>query len=260
MPTKISWCDEVWNPITGCEPISAGCKNCYAKRMANRLRGRFGYPQDDPFKPGTVHWDKLTQPFHFKKSRRIFVGSMGDLFHDTALIRIFERIMNEIIKCPQHTFIMLTKRPKKMFEVLQGCDENALGLEFEYLIPLPNLWLGVSISKKDDLWMIEELLKIPAAKRFVSVEPMLGEINLQQNIRKIDWTICGAETGPGARPMARKWARSLRDQCKAAGVPFFMKQMSDKAPIPDDLNIKEFPQGEWRDSEGGKKWKKLKKL
>jgi len=232
--TKISWCDRVWNPVTGCSPISEGCQNCYARRMANRLKGRYGYPTDEPFRP-TFHPDRLDEPLHWKKPSRIFVCSMGDLFHERINDSIVDKIMRIIWQADQHIFLLLTKRP-------QNLTYYEIGLE-KHLCELPtNLWLGVSISTNKDLWMVETLLQIPAAKRFISCEPLLGPINLGKlSDPNISWIIVGGESGPKARPMNPDWARSLRDQCQAADVPFFFKQMSGKQPIPKDLMIREFP-------------------
>ena len=243
MPTKIEWCQETWNPVTGCSHAgSPGCDHCYAKRMAQRLKGRYGYPKDDPFKV-TSHPDRLDQPLKWEKPRRIFVVSMGDLFHEDVKYEWTDSIWSRMAKCPQHTFLVLTKRPERMSEFV-----SEVGV-FNYDV-LPNLWLGVTAENQataDE--RIPILLQIPAAVRFVSVEPMLSEIWIQnylnlyepttgkpgvkivgadmfgyQQKRFIDWVIVGGESGPCARPMHPDWARSIRDQCKAAGVPFFFKQ------------------------------------
>lgn len=243
--TKIEWCDEVYNPVTGCTPISEGCQNCYAKRMANRLKGRYGYPVDDPFRV-TFHPERLDQPLKWKKPRRIFVGSMGDLFHQKIDVdsSIYSSIFQIIRKCPQHTFMILTKRPGKMKWVFKHSFTE-----------LPNLWLGVTAENQEQAdERIPILLQIPAAVRFVSVEPLLSNIDLTKYLNRdkpqetinmeapsLNWVICGAETGPGARVTDDFWIRLLRDQCQEAGVQFFMKKVSGKRPIPDDLNVREFP-------------------
>lgn len=239
MPTKIEWATETWNPITGCTPISEGCENCYAKRMANRLKGRYGYPLDDPFKP-TFHRDRLKQPLKWKKPRIIFVSSMGDIFHNDVIRRGQNRkeclaeVWDVFFDCPQHTFLLLTKRPQNALAFYEWMSE------FEYRKPdYPNIWIGGSVStQKDADKIIPEILQIPAAVRFVSVEPMLGEMDIQEWIGSLigerrtfkhdllDWVICGAETGPGARIMKDRWAVDLYQQCKSAGVPFFFKKPS----------------------------------
>lgn len=247
--TKIEWADKTWNPITGCTPISEGCQNCYAKRMSKRLAGRCGYPKDKPFAV-TIHRDKFEQPLHWKKPSRIFVCSMGDLFDDAVPFRYIHEIWDVMKKCPQHNFLILTKRPEIMRIVLGRIYSlERLGAAMGFW---SHIWLGVTAEtqqRADE--RIPILLQTPAAKRFVSVEPMLGQIDLkhlQPNREveidclsgthgvisphagineKLDWVICGGETGPGARPMHPDWARSLRDQCQAAGTPFFFKSWGE---------------------------------
>ena len=250
MPTKIEWTDETWNPITGCKKVSDGCKNCYAERMAKRLAGRYGYPADDPFKP-TLHEDKLDVPLKWKKPRRIFVCSMGDLFHEDVHRETILRVWKTMAESPQHTFQVLTKRPERMMYILEQWMHPALRLSLvDHTWPLPNVWLGVTAENQETAdQRIPILLNTPAAVRFVSCEPLLGPVDLHPGwllpisptTSKLNQVIVGGESGPGARPMNPDWARSIRDQCKAAGVPFFMKQMSRKAPIPEDLMVREYP-------------------
>ena len=243
MGTKIEWAEETWNPITGCTQISEGCRNCYAKRMANRMRGRFGYPEDDPFRV-TVHYNKLHIPKEWKSGRMVFVCSMGDIFHEDVKSIDREEVFSVMKSTPQHTYLLLTKRAQEMQDWLIWYyaynKENIL----------KNIWTGVSVEKQaaaDE--RIPWLLQTPAAKRFVSCEPLLGPVDLRLIRREpcshvgcfshishpcegcgyqggrlpIDWVIAGGETGPGSRPMHPDWGRSLRDQCQAAGVPFFFK-------------------------------------
>jgi protein gp37 len=261
MSTKIEWADETWSPVTGCTPISEGCKNCYARRMSKRLAGRFGYPKDEPFRV-TTHPDKLEKPFHWKKPRRIFVVSMGDLFHGAVSFEYIAAVFGVMAANPQHMFLVLTKRPHLMLRWLESTLDtlkytNAHAGVCDYLVsvtlsrmfsiadndneeadricelvkqpkeiwPLPNVHLGVSVENQaaaDE--RIPLLLQTPAAKRFISIEPMLGAINLRLHRRNIDQVIVGAETGPGKRHMSRHWARSIRDQCITADVPFFFKK------------------------------------
>lgn len=237
MPTKIEWCDEVWNPITGCTPISEGCQNCYAKRMAKRLRGRFGYPDfPNEFKV-TFHPDRLDLPLKWRKPRRVFVNSMGDLFHDDVDTHWIDDVLEVIAACPQHTFMMLTKRPEnidhKLYEITKahGCRELGGG---DYL---PNLWLGVTAeNQKRADERIPLLLSIPAAKHFVSVEPMLGPVDLTNWLCPegdvLDWVIAGPETGPGARTCENWWIQHLTVDCKNAGVAFFDKRVGGKREWP----------------------------
>lgn len=240
--TKIEWADQVWNPVTGCTPISEGCLNCYAARMAKRLAGRYGYPKDEPFKPGTIHEDKFQEPYHWKQPQKVFVCSMGDLFHNDVPFRVVRNVLFPMFgNGRRHTYMILTKRPERMLQCLY---DNAP----DYL-PLKNLWLGVTAENQrtaDE--RIPILLQIPAAKHFVSVEPMLepiklpngrcqkcGGMNQKDGLRcevcgetaladRLDWVIAGPETGPGARPCNIDWVRDLQRQCAAAGVPFFDKK------------------------------------
>lgn len=251
--TKIAWADKAWNPVTGCSPISEGCQNCYAARMSKRLRGRFGYPADDPFRV-TFHLNKIGQPLKWKKPRRIFVCSMGDLFHNEVLDSWQFSIFKMIARTPRHTYLALTKRPYNMQDfIAQWVDEGRQ-------IP-DNLWLGVTVENQkcaDD--RIPVLLGIPAAVRFVSVEPCLEKVNLKlrgyavsgsiHSTRRIflRWVIIGCESGPKRRPCNIEWVRDLVEQCKEAGVPVFVKQLNlsgkvehDINKFPKDLQIREYP-------------------
>ncbi len=240
--SKIEWTNSTWSPVTGCSPISEGCDHCYAKRMATRLRGRCGYPQDDPFKV-TFHEDKLDQPLRWKKPQRIFVCSMGDLFHPDVPYAIYRSLALTFYSLKRHTFLLLTKRPERMAEIV---DEV-----FRYYYPgdwpFPNVWLGVTVELAEYLHRIPTLLQIPAAKRFVSLEPMLSPISLRwlvpsrewyrnklnkggvnefDGLRELSWVIAGCESGPGRRESKTQWFRNVKNQCVEAGVPFFLKQMS----------------------------------
>lgn len=248
--TKIEWTEESWNPVTGCTKKSYGCRNCYAERMANRLAGRFGYSKYFPFSV-TIHEDKLEKPLHWKKPRRIFVCSMGDLFHENIPFEFIKRVWNIIEQCPQHTFQILTKRPLELIAFtkwMAGDDDISIAHWPR------NCWLGVSVENQGAAdARIPILLQIPAAVRFVSVEPMLGPVDLKEikypdgdivtcvgksghlpppwNGATLDWVICGGESGPGARPMHPAWARSLRDQCQDTGTSFFFKQWGNWKPL-----------------------------
>lgn len=247
--TKIEWADHSWNPITGCSPVSEGCQNCYAKRMAYRLKGRYGYLKDDPFRV-TFHSDRLEEPLYWKKPSRIFVCSMGDLFHAEVKHEWIDKIWEIMAFCHQHTFLILTKRPQNIESMLYGssqivCRELGGG---DYL---PNLWLGVSVENQrtaDE--RISVLLQIPAAKRFVSVEPMLSEIDLLPYLnpysKRLDQIICGCESGPKRRMTEINWVRNLRDQCRHVEIPFFLKQIEInwkvvKMPKLDGCEWNKFP-------------------
>ena len=235
--TKIEWTDAVWQPVTGCTPVSEGCRNCYARRMAMRLRGRYGYPEADPFAV-TTHPDRLDEPFHWRKPRAVFVCSMGDLFHKDVPGEFISDVLSIIERNQQHTFIILTKRPGRFFVLYNKATRYFCG-GGDYL---PNVILGVSVeNQKTADERIPILLKTPAAKRIVSYEPALEPVDFmaylplaRSDIRGLvynprggpflDGVIMGGESGPGARPMHPAWARSVRDQCEAAEVPFFFKQ------------------------------------
>jgi protein gp37 len=213
--------------------------------MANRLKGRYGYPKDDPFRV-TFHPDRLEEPGKWRKPQRIFVCSMGDLFHKNVKIEWIDQVISEITYDYEHTFLILTKRPL----IALNYFNNSFPVTQDEV--LPNLWIGVSIEdQKTADERIPILLQIPAAKRFVSVEPMLGPVDIKwaisrnrldigagflergmfspgmETLRPLDWVIAGGETGPGARPMHPDWVRSLRNQCQAAGVPFFFKHWGE---------------------------------
>lgn len=190
MDTKIEWADKAWNPVTGCTKISPGCKNCYAERMSKRLKGRNGYPADDPFRV-TVHPDRLGIPLKWKKPRRVFVNSMGDLFHKDVPFWFIDSLMRKVLIQKQHDFLILTKRPYAMknyflslfqdgefvFRRSTNGEEFLIGQAEE--IPIKNVWLGVTAedqAQADN--RIPVLLKIPAAVLFVSVEPMLSMVNI----------------------------------------------------------------------------------
>ena len=247
MGTGIEYVDETWNVVTGCTPVSEGCDHCYAKRMANRMRGRFGYDRDDPFKV-TEHPDRFRQPLWWKKPRRIFACSMGDLFHKDVTLFCLHQMWEVMRECLQHTFLLLTKRPQRMKHFCQWHEQH--------FGPVRNIWLGVTAENQrtaDE--RIPVLLDIPAAVRFVSVEPMLEPVSLAKWMHpqceetagdwgdEPDWVIAGGETGPGARRMELVWARQLRDQCAEAGVPFFFKKVDSYTPTPPDLCVWQYPKG-----------------
>lgn len=235
--SKIQWTDITWNPATGCEKISPGCQNCYAEKQAKRLKRMGQKKYRDEFKV-TCHPEELERVFP-KKSRKIFVCSMGDLFHKDVPFSFIGKVFKVIKQNPQHTFQILTKRPEIMHEFLGTCEPN--------FIP-KNVWLGITAENWDEFvvrsWYLYD---IPKAVKFISMEPLLEDIYLRKTkdykyyISHFDWIIAGGETGPNARPMNPDWARNIRDQCIVDDIPFFFKQMSKKQPIPDDLNIKEFP-------------------
>ncbi len=239
--TKIEWAEATWSPITGCAVLSPGCKHCYAMKLAGgrmrhhpSRRGLTTETKGGPVWNGEVRFNEgwLDQPLRWKRGRMIFVCAHADLFYERVPNEWIDRIFSVMALAPQHTFLVLTKRAKRMREYLTadgGYDA-------------PNVWLGVSVEDQahaDE--RIPDLLDTPAAKRFISAEPLLGPIGLERVhvgegmrvsvLRRthrldntIDWVIVGGESGSHARPMLRSWARSLRDQCAAAGVAYFHKQ------------------------------------
>ena len=256
--SKIEWTQATWNPVTGCTKISPGCAHCYAERMAKRLQA-MGSPKYINGFEVTLHPGTLDEPLRWRKPRMVFVCSMSDLFHEKVPTSFIRRIFEVMEKASQHTFQVLTKRAKRMADLLTQPDW-----------PLPhNVWVGVTTENEKYFdQRVPHLMRITRASvRFISAEPMLGEIWLPPWVRPgtltcacraslrdndgwpsmdpdalfaksqcpvcgrpytrtsgIDWVIVGGESGPGAHPMKPEWVRSLRDQCQEMGIPFFFKQ------------------------------------
>ena len=208
--SKISWTDATWNPVTGCTKISAGCANCYAERLAKRLQAMGQQNYRDGFNV-RCHEDILGIPFRWKKPRRIFVCSMSDLFHEDVPSWFIRGVFNVMRYASQHRFQVLTKRAGRM-----AVTSRFLGWP-------SNVWAGVTVENQQAMNRIDSLRKVPASVRFLSCEPLLeslGPIDLDG----IHWVIVGGESGPGTRPMKEEWAMEIKDQCVAAGIPFFFKQ------------------------------------
>ncbi len=208
--SKIEWTESTWNPVTGCTRISTGCKHCYAERMSRRLYA-MGQPNYANGFRVTVHPHTLEVPLRWKQSRMIFVNSMSDLFHKNVSLDFIQKIFAIIQQARQHRFQLLTKRSGRL-------------LQLNSLLPWPqNAWMGVNVENADYTFRIPHLRQTSAAVKFLSLEPLLSPLpNL--NLDGIDWVIVGGESGPKARPMKHHWATDIRDQCIAAGVPFFFKQ------------------------------------
>jgi len=228
--SKIEWTDAVWNTISGCTMVSAGCANCYAERMSRRLvaMGQKKYAQTVGPKgwTGTIrcHEDQLSVPVRRRKPTVWFVNSMSDTFHDDVPGEFLVRMIEIMNACPQHRFLLLTKRPQNIRRKLfPWCRPE--GYHF-----LPrNVGIGVSAENQAmaELRVKRLLGEVPSGLRFVSAEPMLGKITLADGCLigdRPDWLICGGESGPGARAMAIEWVRALRDECRRLGIPFFFKQ------------------------------------
>ena len=208
--TKIEWTEMTWNPITGCTKISSGCKNCYAERMSKRLQAMGQFRYRNGFKL-TLQPQALDEPYQWKRSRVVFVNSMSDLFHENVPLSYIKDVFEVMKKCPQHQFQILTKRSNRLKQLAP------------YLEWSPNIWMGVSVENDDFTFRIDHLRFVPAITRFISIEPFLGPI-YKLDLTGIDWVIVGGESGPGARPMMKKWIKRVRDICLQQNVPFFFKQ------------------------------------
>jgi protein gp37 len=212
--SDIEWTDATWNPVTGCTKVSPGCKFCYAQRMANRLHAMGNRRYRNNFVT-TLHDDLLDAPLSWRTPRRIFVNSMSDLFHTDVSDEFIQRVFETMDAAHWHTFQVLTKRSDRL---------SALARR----LPWPrNVWMGVSVESSDYTFRARDLRGVPAAVRFLSVEPLLGPIR-RLPLRNLDWVIVGGESGPKARPCHADWVRAIRDRCTEAGVAFFFKQWGGK--------------------------------
>lgn len=208
--TKIEWTDATWNPMTGCTPISDGCKNCYAKKMAKRLHAMGNHRYRNGFAV-TLHPDLLDAPLKWKKPRMVFVNSMGDMFHEDIPLEYIQQVFRTMEEADQHIFQVLTKRSSRM-------------LELSSQLPWPqNVWMGVTVESGKYAYRIDNLKNTPAKVKFLSIEPMIGPVN-DLDLEGIDWVIVGGESGHNARMIKESWAIDIRDNCIASSVPFFFKQ------------------------------------
>jgi protein gp37 len=237
--TRIEWADASWQTISGCSKISAGCAHCYSAIMTRRLQAMGQKKYAAGFDKVVCHPESLTEPIDWKKPKRIFVNSMADTFHKDVPDAFIDQIWGTTILCQQHVFMFLTKRAERMYWFMTDHPAFVGKPRFELGWVQPNVWLGVTVESQAQLDRIEWLKKTPAAVRFISFEPLLGHV--LPSLKGIDMVIVGAETGPGARHMNLEWAIALRELCKMAHVPFFMKKMSKGEPTPDSLNVHEFP-------------------
>lgn len=208
--SKIEWTDSSWNPVTGCTRISSGCQNCYAQRMAKRLKAMGNPRYTNGFKV-TLHWDLINAPYEWKKPRRIFVNSMSDLFHEDVPVEFIKRVFDTMNNTPWHTYQVLTKRSERLLKLAPLLNWT------------PNIWQGVSIENQEVVHRLEHLREVPAHVTFLSLEPLLGPLS-ELRLDKIHWVIVGGESGPRARPIKPEWVRELRDNCIENDVPFFFKQ------------------------------------
>lgn len=213
--SKIEWTDSTWNPIRGCTKVSPGCKHCYAETFAERFRGVIGHPYEQGFALRLVP-EKLTEPLMWSTPRMVFVNSMSDLFQEGVPDDYVIAVARVMASADWHTYQVLTKRSRRMRQLLNG--------ELSFAAKLPHIWWGVSVEdKRYGIPRLEDLRQSVAAIRFLSVEPLLEDLG-SLNLSGIHWIIVGGESGPGARPMKKEWVQSLRRQCKQASIPFFFKQ------------------------------------
>jgi len=223
--TGIEWTEATWNPTTGCDRVSPGCENCYALTLAKRLKamGSSKYQVDGDSStsgPGfglTLHPDSLRLPHTWVKPRVVFVNSMSDLFHPNVPLSFIQDVFEVMKDTPRHTYQLLTKRSKRLAQL---ADE----------LPWPeNVWMGVSVESDQYTFRVKHLRSVPAHVRFLSLEPLLGQLT-SLDLTGIGWVIVGGESGPGARPMDESWVLDIRDKCEAAKVPFFFKQWGGRTP------------------------------
>jgi protein gp37 len=213
--STIEWTDATWNPVRGCTKISPGCSRCYAETFAERFRGVPGHPYEQGFDLRLIP-EKLAEPLRWSKPRMIFVNSMSDLFHEDVPEPYILDVVRVMRMARWHTYQVLTKRSERLRDLLNGSLREAAAE--------PHIWWGVSVeNRRHGLPRIDHLRAAAAAVRFLSVEPLLEDLG-QVDLEGIHWVIVGGESGPGARPIAREWILSLRDQCDRAGVAFFFKQ------------------------------------
>jgi protein gp37 len=223
--SAIEWTDATWNPTTGCDRTSPGCDHCYALSLAKRLKamGVPKYQADGDARtsgPGfalTLHPDALDLPHKWSFPRTVFVNSMSDLFHDDVPVEFIEQVFKVMVATPRHTYQLLTKRSQRLVRLSDR-------------LPWPsNLWMGVSIELDRYSFRADHLRRVPAAVRFLSLEPLLGPLP-SLDLHEIDWVIVGGESGPGARPLQPAWVAEARDRCATNDVPFFFKQWGGRTP------------------------------
>lgn len=211
--SKIEWTEQTWNPTTGCTKVSPGCKHCYAETMAKRLQAMGANGYENGFNLSLLP-ERLSEPLKRLKPTIYFVNSMSDLFHEDVPFSFLDQVFDVIRKTPQHTYQILTKRSKRMCRYFQNTKR---------LIP-GNAWLGVSVeNKKYGLPRIDDLRKVDATVRFLSIEPLLEDLGWL-DLTDIHWAIVGGESGPKARPMKPEWVEAIKEQCNEQDVAFFFKQ------------------------------------
>lgn len=208
--SSIEWTESTWNPATGCTKNSPGCKNCYAERMAKRLKSMGQRNYANGFRL-TLHDHALELPLTWKTPQMVFVNSMSDLFHEDIPIQFIQKVFDLMNRANWHTYQILTKRSARLLELNKQLPWAA------------NIWMGVSVENQDCTYRIDHLRQTGAKVKFLSLEPLLGQIS-NLSLKQIDWVIAGGESGPGARLMEPEWALDIRNQCVASKVSFFFKQ------------------------------------
>ena len=208
--SKIEWTESTWNPVTGCTKISSGCLNCYAERMARRLKAMGQHNYRNGFRV-TCHYHTLDTPLRWKKPQMIFVNSMSDLFHKDVPDDFILDIFSTMRQAKQHQYQILTKRAERLAQLSPELPWQK------------NIWMGVTVESADYKYRIDYLRYTGAKIKFLSLEPLLGDLG-ELNLDEIDWVIVGGESGPGARPIEIGWVRNIKEQCLARNVPFFFKQ------------------------------------
>jgi protein gp37 len=281
--SRIEWCDASWNPVSGCSHVSPGCDHCYAETLSQRYKWTTKpWGAQHAAENVKLHPERLDQPLRWRKPRRIFVNSMSDLFHELVPFEFVDRVMTVMQAADHHVFQVLTKRPQRMLDYLSAWQKRE-----PWSAPPKHVWWGVSVEdqrRADE--RIPLLLQTPAAVRWVSAEPLLGPLDLRPFMwptqwswdakyrtpeeavaagayaeRKpqalvaagrsfVRWVVVGGESGPGARPMDVHWARDIVAQCKAAGVPAFVKQLGVK-PVERTNGVLTWPDYPLRDRKGG---------
>ena len=226
--TKIEWTDVTWNPVTGCDKISSGCRNCYASRMAGRLQLMKNPRYGNGFKV-TLHHDLITAPLAWKKPARVFVNSMADLFHEEVPLSFIQKCFATMAQTPHLTYQILTKRAERLSNLSP------------FLQWPKNVWQGISIENIDVLERVNHLRKVPATVRFISAEPLIGSLK-DLDLNGIHWLIAGGESGPGAREMKKEWVLELRDMCRESKTAFFFKQWGG---VRKHLNGRELDRRTW---------------
>ena len=220
--SEIEWTEATWNPSTGCTKVSTGCKNCYAEKLAHRLKlmGLKKYENEFDF---TEHASDIDLPKHWKKPRKVFVNSMSDMFHEKSTFEFIIKCFNTMIEADLHTYQILTKRPHTML------DFSEIFLRY-YGHKIPDhIWMGVSVEDEDFLWRIDELKKVQCKTRFVSFEPLIGQVG-KLNLKGIDWAIIGGESGANFREVKKEWILEIIRQCKRQNVAVFFKQWGGFRP------------------------------